>query len=274
MAMILGLLFLTVLLHELGHCFAARQVGGEASEVLLWPLGGLAACDVPHQPRAHFLTAAAGPAVNLLICLRCGLAMALVLEPAYRPTWNPFWNPTRVDEGGAIALYRWDGMRSLDRQPGGDGAGPALFRELGDVPAQRRSSSASLGTRAGCSSRRCGPISAIARRPCMPCSPVSSACSCCLVVSIMFNEVLVLFLAFFTYTSCKQEWLTLEAGGEESLFGYDFLAGLHQPGARRAGGAAAAPQKGQLPAALAAAPRRPQAAKAPGRRRGRRPPRR
>ena len=46
-----------------------------------------------------------------------------------------------------------------------------------------------------------------------------------LVVSIMFNEVLVLFLAFFTYTSCKQEWLTLEAGGEESLFGYDFSQG-------------------------------------------------
>src|SRR5438128_2334251 len=57
MSMVLGLLFFTVLLHEFGHCFAARRVGGEANEVLLWPLGGLAACDVPHQPRAHFITA-------------------------------------------------------------------------------------------------------------------------------------------------------------------------------------------------------------------------
>ena len=66
-AMVLALLFVTVLLHEFGHCFAARQVGGDANEVLLWPLGGLAACDVPHNPRAHFFTAAGGPAVNLLI---------------------------------------------------------------------------------------------------------------------------------------------------------------------------------------------------------------
>src|SRR5262245_25708971 len=51
-AMLMGLLFLTVLLHEFGHCFAARHVGGDASEVLLWPLGGLAYCDVPHNPRA------------------------------------------------------------------------------------------------------------------------------------------------------------------------------------------------------------------------------
>ena len=46
-----------------------------------------------------------------------------------------------------------------------------------------------------------------------------------LIVSIAVNEVLILFLAFFTYTACKQEWITLEAGGEESLFGYDFSQG-------------------------------------------------
>ena len=62
MALILGLLFFSVLLHEFGHCLAARMVHGDASEVLLWPLGGLAYVDVPHTPRAHFLTAAAGPA--------------------------------------------------------------------------------------------------------------------------------------------------------------------------------------------------------------------
>src|SRR5437588_203053 len=33
-----GLLFLSVLLHELGHCFAARSVDGDAVEVLLRPL--------------------------------------------------------------------------------------------------------------------------------------------------------------------------------------------------------------------------------------------
>src|SRR5947207_3103150 len=31
-----------VLLHEFGHVFACRSVGGTADRVLLWPLGGLA----------------------------------------------------------------------------------------------------------------------------------------------------------------------------------------------------------------------------------------
>lgn len=33
---------LTVLVHELGHAFAAKGVGGTAHKIVLWPLGGLA----------------------------------------------------------------------------------------------------------------------------------------------------------------------------------------------------------------------------------------
>src|SRR5205823_12942939 len=46
--LVMTILFLSVLLHEFGHCFAARSVNGDANEVLLWPLGGLARCEVPH----------------------------------------------------------------------------------------------------------------------------------------------------------------------------------------------------------------------------------
>jgi Zn-dependent protease len=35
-------LFGTVLVHELGHCFATWHVGGQVHQILLWPLGGLA----------------------------------------------------------------------------------------------------------------------------------------------------------------------------------------------------------------------------------------
>src|SRR5688572_2895498 len=31
-----------ILAHEIGHALAARYVGGESDEVMLWPLGGLA----------------------------------------------------------------------------------------------------------------------------------------------------------------------------------------------------------------------------------------
>src|SRR5216684_262718 len=67
-AMLMALLFVVVLLHEFGHCFGARAVDGDAQEVMMWPLGGLAFVDVPHTPRANFIAVAAGPAVNLVIC--------------------------------------------------------------------------------------------------------------------------------------------------------------------------------------------------------------
>src|SRR6202521_3298286 len=35
-------LFLVVTLHEFGHALACRQVGGQANQIVLWPLGGVA----------------------------------------------------------------------------------------------------------------------------------------------------------------------------------------------------------------------------------------
>jgi len=84
------LLFVVILLHEFGHCFAARGVGGDAKEILIWPLGGLAMVDIPHAPRPTFRVAAAGPATNLMIC---ALAALPLLSAGYIPTLNPLANP-------------------------------------------------------------------------------------------------------------------------------------------------------------------------------------
>lgn len=84
------LLFGIILLHEFGHCFGGRAVGGEATEILLWPLGGLAFVDAPHNPRAHMVTVAAGPGVNVVICLVAGLAL---VAGGFWPNANPFANP-------------------------------------------------------------------------------------------------------------------------------------------------------------------------------------
>jgi stage IV sporulation protein FB len=70
------MLFVIVLLHEFGHCFAARKVDGEAEEILMWPLGGLAYCAVPHTARANLIMVLGGPMVNVFICLGAGLAIA------------------------------------------------------------------------------------------------------------------------------------------------------------------------------------------------------
>src|SRR4051794_612501 len=88
------LLFVSILLHEFGHCFAARSVDGDASEVLLWPLGGLAYCDLPHTPRAHLITAMGGPAVNLLLCVVAGGALSFA---GFGPPWHPLKTPSQPE---------------------------------------------------------------------------------------------------------------------------------------------------------------------------------
>jgi len=62
------LMFVIVVLHELGHAFAARRYGIRASRILLLPIGGMAEFDsIPRQPRREILIALAGPAVNFLL---------------------------------------------------------------------------------------------------------------------------------------------------------------------------------------------------------------
>lgn len=81
------MLFGIVLLHEFGHCFAARKVDGNAEEILMWPLGGLAYCDVPHTARANMITVLGGPFVNVVICVVCAIALAIA---SYLPPVNIF----------------------------------------------------------------------------------------------------------------------------------------------------------------------------------------
>jgi hypothetical protein len=102
--------FTLVLIHEFGHCLACRWVGGEADEVLLWPLGGLAFCRPPHRWQADLITTIGGPAVHVLLfpvlalaLLACGGSWStLVLNPL-----NPFGSlqslPTR--EWWVIAIW-------------------------------------------------------------------------------------------------------------------------------------------------------------------------
>jgi Zn-dependent protease len=87
-------LFGSVLLHEFGHCFGARYVGGDAREILIWPLGGLAYTEIPHRWRALFTTVAAGPAVNVLICAVCAAGL---MSKGFYPSLNPLADPHRAE---------------------------------------------------------------------------------------------------------------------------------------------------------------------------------
>lgn len=60
-------LIVLVMLHEIGHCVMCRRAGGKANEIMLWPLGGLAMCDIPDDWKSELKVALAGPMVNLVL---------------------------------------------------------------------------------------------------------------------------------------------------------------------------------------------------------------
>jgi len=60
-------LFGIVLVHEFGHAFACRQVGGRANQIILWPFGGIAFVSPPQRPGPILWSIAAGPLVNVAL---------------------------------------------------------------------------------------------------------------------------------------------------------------------------------------------------------------
>ncbi len=81
------LLFVIVILHELGHSFAAQFYGVPVKEIVLLPIGGVARlATIPEAPRKEFVIAIAGPLVNFLLA---GL-LFLVAIGAGVTIGNPF----------------------------------------------------------------------------------------------------------------------------------------------------------------------------------------
>jgi Zn-dependent protease len=72
-----AILFVSVLLHELGHSFKAFELGYETAHITLYPFGGVAAIGrssstgmmMQDNPSHELKIALAGPLTNLLICV-------------------------------------------------------------------------------------------------------------------------------------------------------------------------------------------------------------
>jgi Zn-dependent protease len=103
-ALFLALLFGIVLLHEFGHCLGARLVGGYADNILMWPLGGLAYAHAPMRPWPQFVTVAAGPLVNVILCLLSAATIFWVTGGGALPTLNPL-HPDVIAIGDGPAYF-------------------------------------------------------------------------------------------------------------------------------------------------------------------------
>ena len=59
------ILFGTVLIHELGHCWATYRIGGMVEGILLWPLGGLAFIGHSGEAKEDLFVSVAGPLTHI-----------------------------------------------------------------------------------------------------------------------------------------------------------------------------------------------------------------
>ena len=206
----LGILFLLVLLHEFGHCAGARYVGGQAEEILMWPLGGLASLSTPHTPRANLITAVAGPAVNVAVCLLIALVLIAVTGSGWTVPWNPFgswfsgtsinsyvqlWLVTVFALSYMLLLFNLAPVFPFD---GGRVLQCLLWPSRGYADATKIATGI-------------GMVGAIGFG----------------VLGLITEQMILFFIAVFGYMTCWQQRQMLKMGvvGNESEFGYDFSQG-------------------------------------------------
>ena len=94
------LLFVSVLIHELGHYFAARRLEGDADEIVIGPGIGLSPMQPPLEPQAECVMHLAGPIVNLAVFMVSGIVISANGTAQFTGLLNPL-QPQLLVEGPA-----------------------------------------------------------------------------------------------------------------------------------------------------------------------------
>lgn len=214
----LVILLVSVLAHEIGHCVAARRMGGHADQIVVWPLGGLAHVNLSHQPQEELVTSVVGPLVNMAICMLAAPAILLstadpldvvkLLNPLSPPE-SPV-PPHRFGFETAVQLVFWInwGLALVNLLPAYPLDGGRILRAI-------------LWSRKGYRTS----VQIVARVAQV--TAVAAFVAAVLVHShYPFAVVPLALLGFFLFFSAKQEVERLhDRESDDGLFGYDFSQG-------------------------------------------------
>lgn len=91
----LVILVVSILFHELGHCWMAIRHHGHADRILLWPLGGLSSVDYDRNPVNQIKVSGIGPLSSLFLSAVCFGALYLTGVPWHWELVLPYerWFP-------------------------------------------------------------------------------------------------------------------------------------------------------------------------------------
>jgi Zn-dependent protease len=103
MAVTMAILFLSILLHELAHCWMAVRLGGHADEIVMGPLGGVSYIGHTGSSRDEIKIAGIGPLTNFALAGACVASLVLsgaawtwdILNP-FSAWWGVTWTMTQL----------------------------------------------------------------------------------------------------------------------------------------------------------------------------------
>src|SRR5690348_941287 len=127
------LLFVCVVLHELGHSLVAMHFGGRVKDITLLPIGGVAQMRrMPAKPIHELLVALAGPAVNIAIALVLGVVFWTAREGNIPIIWRVLRMAMRPGIEGVLVylLLANAGMALFNLLPAFPMDGGRVFRAL------------------------------------------------------------------------------------------------------------------------------------------------
>lgn len=90
--------FLSILIHELGHAFAMRNFGDRRVGIVLFAFGGLAQGSERLTRREDLIVSAAGPVLQILVGLAVGWSMTLWQVPS-------LWLQEMLDAFTVVSLF-------------------------------------------------------------------------------------------------------------------------------------------------------------------------